>query len=57
MFFITDLCIGCKGCARICPIKCIDFKVRPLLIDQSQCNQCGRCARICPRRAIQYVEK
>lgn len=57
MFYITDLCIGCKGCSRVCPVKCINFKVRPLVIAQSECNQCGKCAKICPRQAIKYIEK
>lgn len=47
-FFITDSCIQCGKCERICPQKCIaDYK-----INQNHCLHCGLCAEECPVKAI-----
>jgi len=45
---ITNQCIRCGKCERICPQHCIDnFK-----IDQSHCLHCGLCFEQCPVNAI-----
>ena len=47
-FLITDSCIHCGKCERICPQKCIiDCK-----INQKHCLHCGLCAEECPVNAI-----
>lgn len=47
-FIITDCCIHCGKCERICPQKCItEYK-----IDQKHCLHCGLCVEECPVRAI-----
>ncbi|MBE6064563.1 NADH-ubiquinone oxidoreductase-F iron-sulfur binding region domain-containing protein [Clostridium cochlearium] len=50
---ITDSCIGCTKCARICPASCIDGKVKEKhTIIQDQCIKCGSCYSSCPVGAI-----
>ena len=46
-------CIGCKLCYSVCPQKCIDTSVKPVVIDQKHCLHCGRCAEICSSQCIE----
>ena len=53
MYEITDKCIGCTRCAKICPVTCISGKVKELhVIDQDRCIKCGSCYEVCPVDAI-----
>ena len=53
MYEITDKCIGCTRCAKICPVTCIHGKVKELhVIDQERCIKCGSCYEVCPVDAI-----
>lgn len=47
-FFITDACIQCGRCERICPQSCIvDYQINP-----NHCLHCGLCFEKCPVHAI-----
>ena len=48
----TNACIGCKLCYSVCPQKCIDITVKPVVIDQKHCLHCGNCKEICPKQAV-----
>ncbi len=45
---ISNKCIKCKMCERICPQKCIDN----FTINQNHCLHCGLCYEKCPVKAI-----
>ena len=47
-FEITDNCIQCGKCERLCPQKCIEN----FTIQQSHCLHCGLCFEQCPVNAV-----
>jgi NADH-quinone oxidoreductase subunit F/NADP-reducing hydrogenase subunit HndC len=51
--FITDKCIGCTACTKVCPVECISGERKGLhVIDQAKCIKCGACIEKCPVNAI-----
>lgn len=50
---ITDACIGCGKCVKVCPQSAID-KGKPSFIHQEHCLHCGNCFENCPVSAIQH---
>ena len=51
-YLITDACIGCRACQRVCPQNCIDFTSIPAVIEQEHCLRCGNCMEVCPQQAV-----
>jgi NADH-quinone oxidoreductase subunit I len=62
----TDLCIGCKACARVCPCDDLiqiemhrDGEKKPVVtqftIDMGRCIFCGNCTEVCPVDCIKML--
>jgi len=50
---ITDKCIGCTACTKVCPVDCISGNRKEMhVIDQNLCIKCGACIEKCPVNAI-----
>jgi hydrogenase-4 component H len=49
-------CVGCGGCANVCPSRLIRFYDEGATTRMSfildRCTYCGRCAEVCPEQAI-----
>lgn len=54
-YYITDACIGCGKCVKICPQKAIEYG-KPSVIHQEHCLHCGNCFENCPVKAIERQE-
>lgn len=53
---INEKCVGCTGCSRVCPVACIEGKVKEIhVIDQSRCIKCGSCYDVCKFKAIDLL--
>ncbi len=62
----TDLCVGCKACARVCPCDDLiqiemhrDENKKPIIdrftIDMGRCIFCGNCTEVCPVDCIKML--
>lgn len=51
--FITDSCIGCMACLKVCPVNAITGEQDKLhVIDPELCIECEACGRVCPKSSI-----
>lgn len=49
----AEKCIGCTACARVCPVDCIEGKVKEVhVIDGDKCIACGACYDACKFDAV-----
>jgi ferredoxin len=52
-FYITENCIGCMSCAKLCPTGAArGEKKQRHTIYAEHCIECGTCGRICPKGAV-----
>ena len=55
-FYVTDQCISCGQCERVCPLKNIQLKDRKPVWGHD-CTHCMACISYCPTKAIEYGKK
>lgn len=53
LYAITDACIGCGICTKVCPKKCFHLEGQRSVWDGIGCIACMACIHACPMRAIQ----
>lgn len=52
MYEVTDACIGCGICAKVCPKKCYRIEGQKSVFDGAGCISCMACIHACPMLAI-----
>ena len=53
LYHITDECIGCEICTRVCPEKCFTVQNQKSSWNPGNCIGCMACIHACPMMAIQ----
>lgn len=54
-FSVSDSCIGCGLCSKVCNGGCIKL-VDSKPVWDGTCTKCFACIHLCPQRAVQYEE-
>lgn len=54
--FDEKLCIKCKDCFKICPVKAIEMPDYPVLVE-NKCISCYCCHEVCKYKAIELKAK
>ena len=57
LYTVTDACIRCGTCTRVCPRGCIQIKDNAVVYDYTRCLGCYACAHACPVKAIRFAAK
>lgn len=55
LYQVTDACIGCGICARVCPAGCIRLREQRAVHGMENCQMCMACIHHCPQNAIRLT--
>lgn len=53
LYHITEECIGCEICTKVCPENCFTMKDHKSVWHPERCMTCMACIHACPMMAIQ----
>lgn len=54
-FRVTEECVGCGICTRVCPAGCIRLEDQYAVHDPAGCQACFACIHACPKMAVQFT--
>lgn len=52
---VTEDCIGCGICNKVCPSGCIRLEKQRAVYDEGDCQMCMACVHHCPQNAIRLT--
>ncbi len=55
LYRVTEACIGCGTCTRVCPMGCVHLEDGKPVHDYTNCVNCMACIQACPTKAIQFA--
>ena len=55
LYSVTEACIGCGTCTKVCPRGCIRLEDKRPVYDYTRCINCMACAQACPKVAIKLA--
>ncbi len=53
MISISDKCIGCEKCVKVCPTAALDMEGKMAVLNEELCISCSICVSVCPVDAIE----
>ena len=56
LYRLTDACIGCGTCSRVCPMRSITMVDGKPTWDYTTCAGCYACVQACPKAAIRFAK-
>ena len=49
---VANRCVGCKLCAKVCPVNAVMVLGKIVVIDDTVCMGCAACVKKCPKEAL-----